>query len=318
MNSIVDIVFPIFGLGAIGYLASRLGYFPDKATDGLSRFVFDIAVPVMLLRIFTNASLPEDVPWDLMGSFYVPIICIYLTGIVVAVLLLKRGFMAGVLIGLGCAFGNMVLLGLPLVLRTFGEAAAVPFSILLSVHGVSFYAITTVLMEFGRNHGGNINQVPVKIIKELATNPFIITIVIGIILNLTGTPLPGPVDHLAEYMQQAVTPCALFTLGASLTRYHIAGQLRESLFIIAMKNIVFPACVWLLASELLDLEPLWMMVVVLMAAQPSGVTFFIFAERYETNRGLAATTIFLSSVLSILTIPLVLYFFTTMGYGIGK
>lgn len=318
MHSIIDIVFPIFGLGAIGYFTSRLGYFPGKAIDGLSRFVFDIAVPIMLLRIFTNASLPENVPWGLMTSFYFPIICIYLTGIAVAVLVLKRSFMAGVLTGLGCAFGNMVLLGLPLVLRTFGEPAAVPFSIILSVHGISFYALTTVLMEYGRNHGGNLNQVPFKIVKELATNPFIITIVAGIILNLADTPLPAPVDHLAEYMQQAVTPCALFTLGASLTRYHIAGQLRESVFIITMKNLVFPAGVWLTASQLFALEPLWTMVVVLMAAQPAGVTFFIFAERYGTNRGLAATTILLSSVMSILTIPLVLYLFTRLGYGIGQ
>ena len=270
VNSITDIVFPIFGLGAIGYFTSRLGYFPDKATDGLSRFVFDVAVPVMLLRIFTNANLPADIPWELMLSFYFPIVCIYLAGIAISALLLDRGFTAGVLTGLGCAFGNMVLLGLPLVLRTFGDAATVPFSIVLSIHGVSFYAITTVLMEFGKNQGENIRQVPLRIIRELATNPFIITIVLGIILNLADTPLPGPVDHLAAYMQQAVTPCALFTLGASLTRYRIKGQLQDALFIIMMKNVVFPSCVWLRAANLLNLEPLWFMVVVLMAAQPTA------------------------------------------------
>ena len=318
MNSIIDIVLPVFGLGALGYVASRLNYFPDKAIDGLSRFVFDIAVPAMLLRIFSGARLPEDVPWNLMISFYFPIMGIYLAGIAAALLAMRQNFMAAVLTGLGCAFGNMVLLGLPLVLRSLGEAAAVPFSIVLSVHGVSFYAITTVLMELGRNHGGALRQVALSIARELATNPFIIAIVAGIVLNFSNTPLPVPVDHLAEYLQQAVTPCALFTLGASLTRYHVAGQWRESLFIVAMKNLVFPLCVWMMAGQWLGLKPLWVMVVVLMAAQPSGVTFFIFAERYAINRGLAATTIFLSSVLSILTIPLVLYLFTTLGYGIGN
>lgn len=315
MNSIIDIAFPIFGLGMLGYFVSRLGYFPDQATDGLSRFVFEIAVPVMLVRVFSNTQLPENIPWALLGSFYVPIYIIYLIGITVSMRFFRRSFVESVITGLGCAFGNLILLGLPLALRTFGEQAAVPFFIVVSLHGVSFYAITTILLETGRNHGGT--GVLVKILKGMLTNPILIAIVIGLLLNMLDVRLARPLDQLAQYMQQAVAPCALFTLGASLTRYHIAGQIKESVFIIIMKNIIFPLLVWFIAQKLLVLEPLWAMVVILMAAQPTGVTLFIFANRYKVNLPLAATSILLSSVVSMLTITCILYFFTTMGLKPG-
>ncbi len=54
-----------------------------------------------------------------------------------------------------------------------------------------------------------------------------------------------------------------------------------------------------------------------MAAQPVGVTPFIFAERYNVNRPLAATTILLSSVVSMFTITFILYLFTAMGLQLG-
>lgn len=313
MNLIFDIAVPIFGLGILGYFVSRIGFFPEQAADGLSRFVFDIAVPIMLVRVFANSRLPDNVPWDLLASFYIPILSFYVIGIAVSRYIFKRTFMQSVITGLGCAFGNLILLGLPLTLRSVGEEAAVPYFIVLSLHGITFYTLTTILLELGRHHRGSNTEISSRILTALLTNPIIIAIVVGIAVNVSGVGLPGPLDQLAEYMQQAVAPCALFALGASLTRYHIAGQIRESIFIIMMKNILFPITVWFIAWEILELEPLWSMVVVIMAAQPVGVTPFIFAERYNVSRALAATTIFLSSVVSMFTITFILFLFASMG-----
>ena len=60
MNAVIDVVVPVFGLGLIGYIAARLGFFSENMAQGLARFVFDYAVPLLLIRMFSAASLPSS------------------------------------------------------------------------------------------------------------------------------------------------------------------------------------------------------------------------------------------------------------------
>ena len=68
-----------------------------------------------------------------------------------------------------------------------------------------------------------------------------------------------------------------------------------------------PALVYLLASRVFDIEPLWMMVAVMMAAQPTGVMTYIFAEKYKVGQAIATTSIFLSTSLSMVTLSVILF-----------
>ena len=311
MNSVIEVAFPIFGLGILGYIATRLDFFSEKAAEGLSRFVFDFAVPFMLLRVFANADLPEDIPWGLLGSYYLPGYILYITGILVSSVFLHKAFMEGVITGLACAFGNLVLIGLPIITLTFGEEATIPFFIVVSLHGLGFISLTTILIEFARHKENSLMIIPVKVLKSLLTNPLMIALIIGVSLNQTGVSLPVPIDVIAGYMQQAVIPCAIFSLGASLSHYGIAGQLGAAALVVGIKNLLFPLLVWVFASLIFQIEPLWQMVVVLMAAQPMGITAYLFAERYQVGKELTTTAIFLSSILSMFTITFLLYWFDT-------
>ncbi len=312
LYAIINIILPVYGIAFIGYLAARLGWFSDRAAEGLALFVFDYAVPIMLVRIFANTVLPEQIPWALFGSFYIAGSACYLLGILVASKLFARQFMTSVITGFACAFGNMVLVGLPVITRTFGEAGTVPYFMILSVHGLSFFALTTVLFEYGKNRHETLVRVPQKILAGLIKNPFIIAMCIGVLLNQTDTKLPAAIDAITAYMQAAVVPCALFSLGASLTRYKIAGHVTEAAFIVFVKNILFPLLVWSLATSVFMLNIFWAAVLTVMAAQPAGVTVYLFAQRYTAGRALATTTIFLSSLLSIISITILLFVFASM------
>lgn len=312
LYTIIEIILPVYSIAFIGYCAARFGWFSDKAAEGLALFVFDYAVPIMLIRIFANTILPEQIPWALFGSFYIAGYFCYVFGMFVSAKIFGHQFMTSVITGFTCAFGNLVLVGLPVITRTFGESATVPYFIILSIHGLSYFAITTVLFEYGKNRHETLAQVPKKILLGLVKNPFIIAMCIGILLNQTGTKLPVTLDAIAGYMQAAVVPCALFSLGASLTKYKIAGQVTEAVFIVFVKNILFPLLVWTLATNVFALNILWAAVLTIMAAQPAGVTVYLFAQRYTAGRALATTTIFLSSLFSIISITVLLFIFASM------
>ena len=297
----------MFGLGLLGYLATRLGWFSDEAAGGLARFVFDFAVPLMLVRVFVHAELPGTFPWRLLASFYLPAVLLYAVGILVFGRVFGRDAMGRTIGGFSCAFGNAVLLGLPLALLAFDEVGRVPFLILLSVHGLSYLTVTTGLLEYGRRQGQPWSRLPLAVARGMVTNPIILGLAVGVAMNLSGLTLPGPVDGMLQYMQGAVTPCALFSLGASLTRCRIAGGLAEPVFAVALKTLLMPALVWILAVHVFALPAQWSRAAVLLAAQPTGVNVYLFAMRYRTAEELATTTVFLATSFSLISLSVVLY-----------
>jgi malonate transporter len=313
LETVVNVAAPVFGLGLLGYLATRVGWFSDESAGGLARFVFDFAVPLMLVRVFARAELPEAFPWPLLVGFYGPAVALYGLGMVVSGRLFGRDFTERTMGGFASSFGNSVLLGLPLALLTFDEAGMVPFLLLLSVHGLGYLTLTTTLVEYARRQDRPLSRLPLSVGRGLVTNPIILGLAGGLLLNLTGLSLPGPLDRTAEYMQEAVTPCALFSLGASLTRCRIAGGVLEPLLLVATKNVLMPLIVWLAAVHVLDLPSPWSRAAILLAALPTGVNVYLFAVRYAAARELATTTVFLSTTFSLVSLPVVLYLLQTMS-----
>lgn len=288
-------------------------WFPDRAAEGLARFVFDWAVPVLLVRVLANADLPETFPWELFTSFYLPGLLLYLTGMLIAGHYFQRNFMEQVISGAAGSYGNTVLLGLPLVILAFGEPGTIPFFLLLSVHGIILLTLTTILLEVGRHQPTAVILMVRRVSKGLISNPILIGLLVGVALNLLGWRLPGPVDQIAKYMQDAVAPCALFSLGASLSHYRVAGGVRESLAAIAIKLVIFPLLVFFMARFVFGLPDLWILTATLVAAQPTGVNPYLFAERYGVAQKFATNCVFLSTSLSVITLSILLYIFQLQG-----
>jgi len=307
LDSVLEIALPVFGIGILGYVATRLGYFSAQAGEGLARFVFDFAIPALLLRTFANADLPEVLPLNYIAAYYLPVVLIYVSGIALGKLVFARPFEGQVITAFSFSYGNAVLLGLPLVLLTVGDAKALPYFILLSLHALTLFTITTVLLEANRHRHANPLKMFASVLSGLLKNPILLGIVGGISLNYLELPLSGALDTTLGYLQNSVAACSLFALGASLTRYGFAGQLTQSLTVVLAKNIVLPILVYFSCSMVFNLSAHWTFIAVLLAVQPTGINAYIFAERYKAAQALATTSVFFSTIVSLITIPILLY-----------
>ncbi|MEM7026380.1 MAG: AEC family transporter, partial [Pseudomonadota bacterium] len=125
--------------------------------------------------------------------------------------------------------------------------------------------------------------------------------------------LPELARSWANLLAGAAVPCALFSVGASLRGYRVAGALRPALLMTVLKLVVHPLVVWLLATQVFDLPPLWVKVVVLMSALPVGVNAYLFAVRYEAGQQENAAAILVSNVVSVATLSAVLYWLGAGG-----
>jgi len=310
LGPVVDVIFPIFGLLMVGYITVMLGWFDHTAIRGLTRFVFDFAVPMLLLRTVSTAQLPEDIPWNFLASYYLGTMLILFSGLVMTRIIYRITFSEQVVSAFSCSFSNTVLLGIPLVLLAFGDNGSLPLFIIIGTHGFVMFPLFTIMMEIGKIGEAPVKTLLAKTSYGLITNPLVIGLLCGLGCNLLGITLWKPLDEIAKLLGNAVTPGALFALGATLAGFRKKIQWKELPLVVLMKILVHPMLVWLLAVIVFSLtETIWIQVLVILAALPTGVNPFLFASRYNAGQLLSSGAVFISTFISIFTLSALLYFF---------
>lgn len=307
MEILFGIIVPVFGTLAIGYAAARFGWFDEAANRGLSIFVFNFAIPLMLFRSIVQTELPERMPWGYLISYFGGAVVVFGSAMLAGRVLFSRRLDEQAVLGLGASFSNTAMLGIPLVVTAYGPAAALPLFALVACHGLVLLPPTTILVEASRGGGQSIATLLWALLKGVMTTPIIWGLSVGLAFAIGGVPIPESVDSIAKGIAAAAAPCALFALGASLTRYRLGGNLRETLILVTLKTIVHPLLVWLLATRVFHVPDLWVVVAVTLAALPAGVTPYLFAQRYQVVHASIASTVFLSTLFSMVSLSVLLF-----------
>ena len=97
-------------------------------------------------------------------------------------------------------------------------------------------------------------------------------------------------------------------MGASLAGFRLSGAVADAGLSVVLKLIAHPLLVWLLATYVFDLKPLWRDVATVMAALPVGINVYLLADRYQAGVGSGVTAILVSTALSVASIAVVLTF----------
>ena len=139
----------------------------------------------------------------------------------------------------------------------------------------------------------------------MLTNPIVASILSGTLFGLGGLPLPTLIDAPLNMIGQAAAPMALLALGMGLAEYGVRDGWKISVAISAVKLIVQPLVVLLLA-RLLGLPPMETQVVVLLASIAVGANVYLMSRQFKTLEGPIASSLVLSTGLAALTTPLVL------------
>ena len=170
-----------------------------------------------------TAELPEHIPWGYLGAFYGGTVIAFACGFAIARAAFDGPFERHAIIGFGAAFGNSVLLGVPVVLTALGDAASLPLFLLLAFHSTLLFTTISLVLEVGGAGRERLRDVPAKAFGGLVRNPILWGLAGGIALNLLGLRLPAALARWTELVAGAAVPCALFSTGASLRSYRIAG-----------------------------------------------------------------------------------------------
>lgn len=301
MLEIAALILPVFTIVFTGFLFTYFQVLPREVIEGLSTFIFNAGVPFLLFRTMLRAELPEVSPWAYWAAFFVACAVSGVLVFLVARKLWKIDPVKSGVLTIAGTYGNTVLLALPLILSTVGDAGAVPLFLLIAVHLPLLTFVSTVILESAASGKGvALGSILATVLVRLLTHPIVIGLAAGMAARLAEVPIPGFLLQAINMMADAAVPLALFALGASLTLYEIRGDVRSSILVMLAKMVVHPFLVWGL-SVLFGLPPVWVLVNVLFAAAPPGVNAFLFAQNYRAGIGAVSMACAIGTGLAVIT-----------------
>jgi malonate transporter len=301
MTALLDVILPVFILIGAGWLAAKRGIFTESVVDGVMSFSQNFAVPCLLFKSIATLDLAAAYQPGLLISFYVGAFAGFAAGFCGARYYFHRPLAESVAIGFACLFSNSLLLGLPITERAYGTAALAGNFAIVSMHAPLLYGFGICLMEVvnSRETGIRGGALARQVLRTIFAQPLVLGISAGLVVNLTGLPLPGVVNAAIDMLARTGIPAALFALGGVLLRYSLQGDRGLVALVCLGSLVVHPVVSYGLGRWGFHLDPASLRSSVVTSAMPPGVNAYLFAHLYGTGRKVNAASVLVATGLAL-------------------
>lgn len=283
------IMSPVLACAAIGYFWARRGYAFDA--EFIARLVLNVGAPCLMLSTLGTVELDFDAFQRSAQA------CV-----LIAVAMAGLGYLVPPLLGGSVrvylpsfVFPNVGNMGLPVCMLAFGDeglALALAFFMVLSL---AHFPVGT-LMAGGKEAGG---------FSSIVRMPILYAVLAAVLVLWQGWQLPEPILNATRLIGGMAIPLMLLALGVSLQRLQV-GQWKMAL-VYSVLRIVGGLLVGVLVCWILELEGVERGVVLVQASMPVAVFNYLFAERFQRQPEAIAGVVVMSTLMSFISVPLLLW-----------
>jgi predicted permease len=300
MTTVFSQMAVLFLVLALGYIGSKAKIMNAESNKMLSRLILNITVPGLILSSVMDGSVTATGNEALAFMLYV------LLSLVLTVIIAwpvpslcrtapeDRGLTRFLIV-----FGNSGFMGYPVIQAIFGNGAlfyvtlfGIPVNILLYSLGI--------LLTSGKKEKFDV--------RKLLT-PTVITSIAAVVIFAFRIPMPKIIVDTTTLVGHITTPGAMLVIGSTLAGIPIRDVFSEKKVypVVFVKLIVIPVVTWLV-MRLVVADARVLGILIVKAAMPSAMAATMLTLQYGGNDKLASKAIFLTTLFSALTIPLLLYF----------
>ena len=307
MNSILGLVIPFFGLIFLGLIGAKLVKHHERGMDWLNTFVIYFALPALLYKLLSRTPFEQLVNISFILSALTATIAIFTLTVLTSVFIGRANLGLSAIRGAAASYGNVGYMGPGLALAAFGSQAAVPIALILCFDNLFFFIIVPLLAVISGKQGANLLTTLSDIAKRVFLHPFIIASFAGITSAYFQLIPPEPLAKLLDYLSSAAAPCALFALGVTLGGQSLKRLPIEMPLILLAKLILQPILAYVIVSNFSNAPQSWLFTAVLMASLPPAANVFLLASQYQHYVERASSTIFVGTIVSVITVTGILY-----------
>ena len=300
---------PVFLVIVLGYILKQIGLFTDEFCRVGNKYVFLVALPVLLFRDIAQTNLYED--FELSFVLY----CAGVTTLVflgvwfLAAHILKDKSLVGAF-AQASVRSSAAILGIAFVENMYGNAGLAPLMIVSAVPLFNIYSV--IILTFSANGGQHGTEAIRKACINVLKNPIIIGIVLGLPFSLLRIEIPTIPLKMIESVGATATPLALLVVGAGFEGTKALAKIKPTLWATAIKLVFLPA-VFLPLAVALGLQNEELVAVLIMLGSPTTVSCYVMATNMGNDGELSTSIIVLTTLLSSVTLTGWIFLLRSMG-----
>lgn len=300
---------PVFLVIVLGYILKQLGLFTDEFCRVGNKYVFLVALPVLLFRDIAQTNLYTD--FKLSFVLY----CAGVTTVVflgvwfLAAHILKDKSLVGAF-AQASVRSSAAILGIAFVENMYGNAGLAPLMIVSAVPLFNIYSV--IILTFSADGGQHGTEAIRKACINVLKNPIIIGIVLGLPFSLLRIDIPTIPLKMIESVGATATPLALLVVGAGFEGTKALAKIKPTLWATAIKLVILPA-VFLPLAIALGFQGAELVAVLIMLGSPTTVSCYVMATNMGNDGELSTSIIVLTTLLSSITLTGWIFLLRSMG-----
>ncbi len=304
----INATLPVFLVIVIGYILKRIGILDEAFVKSANKFNFKVTLPVLL---FVDLSAT-----DIIGDFnleYVLFCAIATTLIFVvlwfgAKLFVKDGSIAGEFIQASYR-SSAAILGVAFIESIYGTSGMAPVMIIGCVPLFNVFAV--IALTFGGESDGK-GHIKNSVIN-IAKNPIIIAIVLGVVASLIRLDLPEFADKTLSSFAKMASPLALIAIGAGFEGGKAIAKIKPTIAAALIKLVALPL-VFLPIAVFLGFRDQALIALLVMLGSPTTPSSYIMAKSMGHEGVLTSSVVVVTTLLSSVT--LTMWIFIARSFGL--
>ena len=289
-------VIVLFLLIGSGFVAVKTGVLKQEGKQTLSNLLLYLVVPAMIVHSYMM-EFSEEILHNLLAAFGMSILAILIGTAITLLLTARRKDRRAPIFRFACVFSNAAYMGFPLISALFGSEGLLYASAYVTVFNILLWT-----MGYGMVSG---SSNPKEVARSLLHTPVLYAMVVGLAIYLLQIPVPNLIAQPIDLLSGMNTPLSMLITGMLIA----AGDLKSIVCdqhiwkLAALRMVLIPAvCVAVFA--LLGFHGMSAQVVLLLECCPAAAITSVFAVQFGHEERFAAGSVVLTTLLSIVTLPL--------------
>ena len=285
---------------AVGFLIRKINIVDEHTQAKLSDMLINLILPCNIVYSFMgDTNMSQEFVYNCILAFVISLIIQILSCIFGKMIFKKYPKEDANVLAYGIICSNSSFIGIPVIDSLYNSL------------GVMYTSIFQMPIRFTMWSAGlSLFTVVDKkdVLKKIVKHPCIIAIVLGSLFMIFNIHLPDFIDSTIYYISRSTTAVSMLIIGSILTESKRNNIFSKEVFFFSFIRLIVMPMVVLITLKIINIDPMLTAVSVLLTAMPAGSTTAILAEKYGCNAELASGTIFVSTILSVITIPIISMF----------